>query len=250
MAHAHGSAPVTRTIFLDVGAHLGETVQEATRPRWQFDHVFAFEPVARNVEVLRTITSRNLTVVDAGWWKQDALMDVHDPGDIGASVHAAKARTATVEQCHFLDAADWMAVHTRADDEIWLKLNCEGAECDIIDALDAAGLLDRISHLLVHFDVEKIPGMAPRAEQARATLRRNRVEFLEADQIMYGRSHQAKTANWIRWTRGNTLRRFVCRHPARWNFRARQLLYPLKTRWVQRSSSRPRSSSLPDAGGD
>ncbi|MFW5469844.1 FkbM family methyltransferase [Knoellia sp. CPCC 206435] len=239
---------MTSTVFIDVGAHVGETVEEAVRPRWQFDRVFAFEPVARNVEVLRSIPSHSLTVVDAGWWKEDALMDVHDPGDIGASVHAAKARTATVERCRFVDAAEWMAENTRAGDEIWLKLNCEGAECDIIDALDAARLLDRVSHLLVHFDVEKIPGMAPRAEQARATLRSNGVEFLEADQIMYGRSHQAKTANWIRWTKGNNIRRFVCCHPVKWNFRARQLLYPLKTRWVQRSSSQPRSSAVPDGG--
>ena len=224
---------MTRTIFIDVGAHVGETAEEAVLPKWNFDRVYAFEPASRNVKVIREIPAENLTIIPAGWWRENTFMDLHDPGEIGASIHAAKRRTGAVERCEFLNAAEWMATHTDSDDEIWLKLNCEGSECEIIEALRVGGVLDRVSHLLVHFDVEKIPGLGAEAETARDTLRRHRVEFLEADQIMFGRSHRAKTANWLAWTQGNRIIKFIRRHPVKWGFRVRQLMYPLKVRWVR-----------------
>ena len=35
---------MTRTIFIDVGAHVGETAEEAVLPKWNFDRVYALSP--------------------------------------------------------------------------------------------------------------------------------------------------------------------------------------------------------------
>ena len=49
-------------------------------------------------------------------------------------------------------------------------MNCEGAECVVLDHLDDQGMLRRIDHLLVHFDVEKIPSFAAQAIGTRERL--------------------------------------------------------------------------------
>ncbi len=157
-------------------------------------------------------------------------MDLHDPGHIGASVVQEKARTEAVQRCRFIDAAAWMRSTVETDDVVWLKLNCEGSECVVLDHLVAEGELSRVAHLLVHFDVEKIPALASHAADTRQRLVASGVEWIEADEILFGRSHAQKTANWLAWTEASRFGRFRCRHLARWEFRGRQTLYPLKQR--------------------
>ena len=116
---------------------------------------------------------------------------------------------------------------------MWLKLNCEGAECDIIDHLLNQDAMSGIDHLLVHFDVEKVPSMAHRAD---ATTRRDSTlpaSTTSSRRIMFGRSHAAKTANWLAWTEAEGVRRLRYTHLNRLTFRTRQLLYPLKVRCAQ-----------------
>ena len=135
-----------------------------------------------------------------------------------------------MQRCAFIDAAAWMRSHLEPGDEVWLKLNCEGAECVVLDHLDREGMLGWIDHLLVHFDVEKIPSLASQAIETRRRLDAAGVEWIEARDIMFGRSHGKKTANWLAWTEAPKFRRVRYAHAARWEFRARQRLYPLKQR--------------------
>ena len=175
-------------------------------------------------------------MVAAGWWTSTATMELHDPGAIGASVAAEKALTDEVERCQFIDAAAWIDDHVHDDDVVWLKLNCEGAECDVLDHLLDAGAMARIDHVLVHFDVEKIPSMAHRADATRRRLDAAGVDYVEPTKVFFGRSHAAKTANWLAWTEAEGVQRLRHTHLNRLTFRARQLLYPLKVRWMARRS--------------
>lgn len=97
-----------RRSFLDVGAHLGETLAEVVKPAWAFDVVVAFEPSKRNLPALEPFASERVSIVDAGWWTCDTELDLHDPGAIGASVHGGKALGTTVERCRFVDKNDWL----------------------------------------------------------------------------------------------------------------------------------------------
>lgn len=171
-----------RRVFLDVGAHIGETLQEVIKPRWRFDAIYAFEPVvAANIDELERYRDDRVELVRAGWWTESTQLPVFEPGAIGASIHAAKSRTSHSVLCSFVDAAEWVREHTAENDTIWLKLNCEGAECHIINRLNDEGLLSRINYLLVHFDVEKVPGEEFRAHQARNVLARSGVVACEAN---------------------------------------------------------------------
>ena len=131
-----------------------------------------------------------------------------------------------------------MRSHLEPDDVVWLKLNCEGSECVVLDHLDDEGVLERVDHLLVHFDVEKIPvARVRRRTDTRRRLDASGVEWIEAGEILFGRSHAKKTANWLAWTEASKLAQVPLRHLARWEFRARQILYPLKQRLLVASPS-------------
>ena len=166
-------------------------------------------------------------------------MQLHDPGAIGASVLSEKARTGAVEQCAFIDAAQWVRTHLLPDDTVWLKLNCEGAECDIIDHLLNQDVMRAIDHLLVQFDVEKVPSIAYRAAPTRRRLSASSIAFVEAGDIMFGRSHAARTANWLAWTEASRLARIRYAYLNRVTFRLRQRLYPVKQRLLRRFPPRP-----------
>ena len=62
--------------------------------------------------------------------------------------------------------------------------------------------------------------MAWQADRTRRLLDESGVEWIEAGEILFGRSHAQKTANWLAWTEASRLRRFRYSHLARWEFRA------------------------------
>ena len=218
-------------VFLDVGGHLGETLAEVVDPKWRFDRIVVFEPASACWPALEALGDDRVELCRFGLWREDAAMVLHDPGAIGASVAPEKAITHLSEDCQFVDAAKWFEANVSQDDTVFCKLNCEGAECDVLDRLLDTGQHSKIDHLLVHFDVQKVPSLAHRAAPTARRLDVSGVSWLEARKIMFGRSHAKKTANWLAWCEAGPVERLRYSLAARAIFRARQRLYPLKQRW-------------------
>jgi FkbM family methyltransferase len=217
-------------VFIDVGGHLGETLEEAVKPTWRFVRLYVFEPASVCLASIERFADERVQIAHAGWGPTDATTELHDPGAIGASIHAGKALTGEVEAIQLVDAGAWCAENLTDTDSVWLKINCEGAECDVLDRLLDAGQMSRIEHLVVHFDVKKIPGMEHRADEVRRRLDDSGIEWMEAGSILFGRSHALRTANWLTWTEASGLRRLRYTTLNRAIYRARQRLYPLKRR--------------------
>lgn len=211
-------APATRQVFLDVGGNTGQSVRAALEPRWAFDQVWTFEPTRRCIEILERIADERLTVVPAGWWSADTEMVVHDPGSIGASVDARKSTTDQTERCRFVDAARWIAQNIEPDDEVWLKINVEGAEIEVLDRLLTSGEIAKVKHLVVHFDVEKF-GDYGRAAEMRKRLDDAGVSWHEAKAVMFGPTDTDKLNTWLARTHG--LSRQLARQKAAYLVRRR-----------------------------
>ncbi|MFL6204871.1 MAG: hypothetical protein ACJ739_05935 [Acidimicrobiales bacterium] len=214
----------SRKVFLDVGGHTGETLAEVMRPRWGFDRIWSFEPVPSCVESLRLIADGRVEIVPAGWWSTTESKQLWNPGGLNASVqYEGEGPTLT---CEFIDAASWLQQHITADDEVWAKLNIEGAEVAVLDHLLDTGTIALIDHLVVHFDIEWT-GDQDAAQRVRGRLDASGVSWIEADAVMFGRDRAAKTASWLDWSmHGATwrLRRRAFEHRARalvWRLRKR-----------------------------
>lgn len=219
-----------RRVFLDVGAHLGETLAEVRRPCWGFDRIVCFEPASACWSAIRSQADSRVTLVEGALWTTDGELLLHDPGTIGASLAEAKARGSTTEVCRTFDAAAWFDRWLNDGDLVFMKVNVEGAECDLLEHLHRTGRLGRVRHLLVHFDVRKIPGQEHRELETVRLLDEVGIDWVDADHVMFGRSHAAKTRNWLLYAEGGRATRWIRQHPVRWIFRLRQHAYRLRER--------------------
>lgn len=215
-------------VFLDIGAHVGETLSVVTDARWGFDRIVCFEPAPSCWPAIRRRADERVELCEFGLWDKDESLKLHNAGAIGASLSAAKDAIISVETCDFRDAAAWFALHVDFEDIVYAKINAEGAEVNIVDRLAAAGQLSKIDHLLIHFDVRKVPDMAHREGEARQQLKAAEVAYQSADEIQFGGVYRG-TVNWLRWVHGDPRTRDVrYKHIARASHAVRRFLYPLK----------------------
>jgi hypothetical protein len=141
-----------------------------------------------------------------------------------------KALTGTAVDAEFRDAAVWFREHLSSDDEVVVKVNCEGAECDLLDHLVASGELAKVDELVVHFDVRKVPGQEHREAETRARLDAARIPYRPAESIFFGRNTQEKTANWLGWYHASRFGRLRYSVLRRAEFAVRVSLWRLRQR--------------------
>ena len=169
-------------IFLDVGAHDGETLDVALDPRWGFDRIDSFEPASTRLKTLRKFRHKKLAIHDFGLSSQTKKTTLYGAGLLGGSIYSEKnyldvKATSYTEEIKLESAAEWLNKNTKLDDEIYLKLNCEGSEADILENLISEALIFRIKSIYVDFDIRKVPGQAYRQQEIEDKLKTLRVDF-------------------------------------------------------------------------
>jgi len=187
-------------VFLDVGAHEGWTLHAVRDPKYGFDRIYCFEPAASCWAALENVPDARVTVCRFGLWNRNAEHLLYDPGSHGASLFADKFRKQPPGQlCRFVRATDWFREHLREEDEIYVKLNCEGAECDIVEDLLESGELVRVRSVMIDPDVRKIPSLAHREGELRERLVRSGLtNYFMEDEVMVGDTHRGRIQNWLR----------------------------------------------------
>lgn len=215
-------------MFLDIGAHFGETLSVVKAPSWRFDRIVCFEPAPVCWPSIETMADERVTVCRYGLWKEPATIALHNPGSIGASIAPNAHEVTQTIDCRFEDAAAWFADHVSIKDTVFVKINVEGAEADIIERLAETDQLRRIDHLLIHFDVRKSPTLAHREPALRSQLDAAGIEWISADAIEFGGVYRG-TRNWLRWCEADPrLRDLRYRSAKRLEHSIRRRLYPLK----------------------
>ena len=189
-------------VFLDVGAHEGQTLDEVVKARWGFDAVHAFEPVPAQFDVLsrRFGDVARVHLEPFGLGGVTGVVPVYgDNVNMGASMFAAKndVDAGTVTSCRVVRASDWFAT-LPLDADVYLKLNCEGGEHPIILDLCGSGEIHRVTHAMVDFDVRKIPGMEhAEAEIVAAFDAAGFDRWAPCERVMRGVTHQDRIACWL-----------------------------------------------------
>lgn len=169
-------------VFMDVGSNTGQTISAIMEPshgfdstfcRYEFDRIFSFEPVPElHQEIAAKYRDPRITFYPLGLWNQTCEKPLFSPGSEGGSIFADKVnvdaqRSAT---CSFVRASDWFRDHLSDADDVYVKLNCEGAEADIIEDLLDSGEYRKIKSLGVTFDVRKIPSQRHRETEIKRRL--------------------------------------------------------------------------------
>ncbi|GAB5445132.1 MAG: hypothetical protein Gyms2KO_00050 [Gymnodinialimonas sp.] len=155
---------------LDVGAYTGEWATEISQ-RYQSD-ILAFEPDPRNFRKLEKTASglQTTTAFPYGLAERDAELEMALMF-LGSTVYANGADP----------GAERALVHIRDIVGVWLelqlgdidlmKINIEGAEFDLLERMQAAGLLPRVKCFLIQFH-EWHPGAYRRRRRLQQALRK------------------------------------------------------------------------------
>jgi FkbM family methyltransferase len=195
---------MAQTIFLDIGAHWGETLEEVLSPVWRFDRVYAFEPEPHAIAVLKRnfaapIAEGRLVLVEAALSNRDGEADLFGANEGGgASLLAEKSNVdaTTRRPVKLISASSFFAAHFKPGDAVLAKLNCEGGEVDILKDLAGSGEIHKLARLVVDFDIRKVPG---RRGEARATMEAMRKagfdRYLLSESVMVGADARARTRN-------------------------------------------------------
>jgi FkbM family methyltransferase len=165
--------------FVDIGSHVGQTIAQVTHPRWGFDRIHAIEPMPRELKVLHWVYRGHPTVRLHGLaltnGLEGSILMYGDNELLEASMFPTKndVDPATWTSVPAVDAGWWFmtALETQdVDGEVYVNLNAEGAEIDIIDSLHRSDQLRRITALLVDFDCVKVPGHEKEEKRIRKLL--------------------------------------------------------------------------------
>ncbi len=153
-------------IFLDVGGHFGETLDEILKPAWRFDVVHCFEPQAKCYAHLKNkffeqVTDGKLVLHKYGLADFNGERNLYGGASstIGASLFADKndIDASEAEKCEFVRASNFVQEYIAPGDLAIMKLNCEGGEVLILRNLMESGAIHSFSSIFIDFDIRKIP---------------------------------------------------------------------------------------------
>jgi FkbM family methyltransferase len=187
-------------VFLDVGANDGGTLRAVRDPKYGFHRIYCFEPASSCWAALEAVRDERVRVCKFGLWNTTSEQILYAPGSGGASLFEEKFRDEpSTEVCRFVRASEWFRENLKPDDEIFLKLNCEGAECDIAEDLLESKELARVRSIMIDPDVRKIPSLAYREGELLERLAAAKLNnFFMQEEVMVGTTHHARIQNWLR----------------------------------------------------
>lgn len=175
-------------VLLDVGAHTGQTLDVALNPDFGFDRIFCFEPATSCQRVLRRFRDRRVVVLPFGLSNDNRRVELVGAGLLGASIYRDKSfidalAARRVELVALRRASTWLSTNTLPGDEILIKLNCEGSECDILDDILQDPVHLRVKGIYVDFDVRKVPSMVAREAETTRRMEAAKVNFVRPEDI-------------------------------------------------------------------
>ncbi len=190
-------------IFLDVGGHLGQSIGVALDGSWTFDLVHSFEPDADCVRGIETkfadaIRAGKLVIHRAALGGHDGEITLVGDNSIGgATTLRGQLRDESREiRAPLIDVRRFVAALPR-DAAIYIKLNCEGAEVEILDRLCALEDISNIAAIVADFDVVKKGGGYWEKRRVLRACRARGLPVVLAEDVMVGKSHAARLSNWF-----------------------------------------------------
>lgn len=182
---------------------MGQSVEVALDPAWQFSHVHTFEPdpeCAQHIETkfAAAVAAGRLSVHRAALCDRDGTLTLWGDNDKGgASVVAdALSNSGTPRDVQAIDVNRFVA-SLGSDVRLYIKMNCEGGEVAILERLCAAPSVKSIASIVADFDVVK-SGFGYYAK--RRVIRRVRAKGMPmvlSEHVMVGKTHALRLANWL-----------------------------------------------------
>lgn len=190
-------------VFLDVGAHEGQTLEEVVKPRYGFEHIFAFEPMPRQHAILveRFGSHPAVTVFNYGLSDHSGPATFYGGNEkMETSLYPSKVDVDEREETpgEVVSASEFFEERVAPWEHAVVKLNCEGAEIAILDDLLESGKIWRCANVMIDFDTRKVAGRE--GEEARVIDRLDAARFADyclCEDVFSGKTHQDRIRSWL-----------------------------------------------------
>ena len=145
-----------RYIFIDGGAHKGETIAHFEKTKMYRDHpweIYAFEA---NPHLMSFFPERHgLTVLNQAIWNQDGFIEFYLGEDSLSSSLIKDKKTGNLRprpvRVPCVDFGQWLKKNFSIYDYILVKLDIEGAEYDVLDKMLSDGTIAYVDKLYIEF---------------------------------------------------------------------------------------------------
>lgn len=192
-------------VFLDVGAHSGQTLDEVLKPGYGFHRIYAFEPmpVQANYISEHYLKDERLRVCHYGLSDQTGSVLIYGSNDrCEASMYARKrdVNPNHVTVCQMVEASEWFRDNLEGDECVLMKFNCEGAEVPILNNLMDSGEIWKVSHMVITFDCRYIAGEERHEQELKdrlATIGYDRWVSSDDAYAPHTQPHTEKIAQWL-----------------------------------------------------
>jgi FkbM family methyltransferase len=193
-----------RKLFLDVGGHYGESAAVALEPDLAFDAVHTFEPDPECVARMRrdlapAIEAGRLILHPVALGGEDGEVTLFgDNSGGGASVVAGMLRDDTrAIRVKKIDIARFLEINAAEDDAVFVKLNCEGGEVEILERLHQSARIGAVRSIMADFDIVKSSGGYFHKRRVVHLYRAKALPLALSESVMVGRTHAERIRNWL-----------------------------------------------------
>ena len=188
-------------IFLDVGGYEGFSVLAALDPIFAFDRVFCFEPATHCIAKIRRIHDPRLVIIKAGLSNRTGTATLYHPGTPAGSVFSDAPTwggDSSPEGIDLISASDFFRTFLRAQDRVYMKLNCEGSELDVLESLLDSRQTSLLANVLIDLDALKIPSQRDRVDRVMQRVKEAQIPHFTPEQVQYGMvTNYGGIRNWL-----------------------------------------------------
>jgi FkbM family methyltransferase len=170
-------------VFLDVGAHHGESIFKALDPRLHFDRIVAFEPSVNGCLRIARINSKIIQIESYGLGESNESATLFGAGNLGGSIFSGKTgieNRDVTETIEIKNASLILKPFLEEYDECFLKLNCEGSEIAILSSLASENLLGKFKDIYIDWDARKIPALKNEIPKLIQLLNKHEAKWVDA----------------------------------------------------------------------
>ena len=196
-------------IFLDIGANEGQTLNEVIKKEYAFDKIICFEPSKIFLIKLNkfALSDKRIQICNFGLSNKNEEVKLFEAGTLSGSIFKREdIDKSNSEIIKLVDTQEWFNKNIKSDDLVFVKINCEGSEVDILDSLIEGGGINNIYSVLITFDIREFEKLQHKEIEIRRRLKDKKLtNYCFSDHMMIGNTHEKRIKNWLKTFGANHL---------------------------------------------
>ena len=113
-----------QNLLIDIGAHFGEALEEALRPIYKIDRVYAIEPSSVGIKNLSRFKDKRLKIYPIAVSNYNGEANLFSAGSVGGGLFSDKRRHwKNTEVVNVLKFSEWALNSLNGNENIFIKIN-------------------------------------------------------------------------------------------------------------------------------